>query len=134
MKSDEQLIEELRRATGGLLFMSESDYPFEVVRWESSSDEGLSQRLPRLAGEDENATVEIKSVEDFFRVAASEAEWKSAQELETARRYQALLSLLKENLEDARVYRIGKINIAVYIVGRSSEGHLVGLSTRVVET
>lgn len=134
MKSDTQLIEELERATEGLLFMSESDYPFEIVRPESFSEEETPRALRRLAGEAEDAPVETRSVEDFFGVAAAEAEWKSAEALETARRYQALLSLLKENLTDVRVYRIGTINIPVYIVGRSSEGNLLGLSTRVVET
>ncbi|MGA9997949.1 MAG: nuclease A inhibitor family protein [Pyrinomonadaceae bacterium] len=134
MMSDEQLIHELERATEGLLFMSESDYPFEVVRLESLSEEDVPQRLRRLAGADTAAPVETRSVEDFFRVAAAEAEWKDAQALETAKRYQALLSLLKENLTDVRVYRVGEINIPVYIIGRSSEGRLLGLSTRVVET
>ncbi len=38
MKSDEQLCEELKEATRGLLFMSESEYPFEVVRWEGREE------------------------------------------------------------------------------------------------
>ncbi len=64
----------------------------------------------------------------------SEPEWKPEQERAIARRFQALLRLLKENLDDLKVYRVGTINIAVYIVGRTVTGNWVGLSTRVVET
>jgi hypothetical protein len=32
------------------------------------------------------------------------------------------------------VYRIGEVNMPVYIIGKSSSGSWLGLSTRVVET
>ncbi len=114
--------------------MSESDYPFEVLRLEEA--EGLTQEdsLRRKAGVDAATPVVVQSVEDLFRVAAGEQEWKGASEIETARRYQALVGLLKGALEDARVYRVGEINVGVYVVGRSPAGSWLGVSTRVVET
>lgn len=33
MKTDEAIAQELEAATEGLLFMSESDYPFAVITW-----------------------------------------------------------------------------------------------------
>jgi hypothetical protein len=133
MKSDEQLCEELREATRGLLFMSESDYPFEVVRWEGGGE--LSpEHLREVAGQDATATVEERTVADFFRVAAGEQEWKGEAELALAKRYQSLARLLEEKLKDVRVYRVGKRNISVYVVGLSEEGNWLGVSTRVVET
>ncbi|HEV2707170.1 MAG TPA: nuclease A inhibitor family protein [Pyrinomonadaceae bacterium] len=133
MRTDEEIVRELERATTGLLFMSESDYPVEVFRLEGA--EGLTHDLlRRKAGADGEAAVVVQSVEDFFRVAAGEQEWKGAAELETARRYQALVGLLKSALEDVRVYRVGEINIGVYVVGRSPAGNWLGVSTRVVET
>ncbi len=38
MKSYEQLLAELEGATEGLTFMSESDYPLEVIRWEGTDE------------------------------------------------------------------------------------------------
>jgi hypothetical protein len=131
MKTDEQLVEALREATRGLMFMSESDYPFEVVLWEA---EPTHDTLRALTGSDASAPVEERSAADFFRVAASEADWKGAQELASARRYQTLLRLLEENLTDLRVFRVGEINIPVYVVGRGPSGGWLGVSTRVVET
>ena len=133
MKSDEQLCAELKEATRGLLWMSESDYPFEVVRWEAAKE--LSpERMRKMAGQDERATVEERTIAAFFRVAAGEQEWKGAAELALAKRYRTLVRLLEENLKEASVYRVGEINIVVYIVGRSEEGNWLGVSTRVVET
>jgi hypothetical protein len=135
MKSDEQVSAELRDATRGLLFMSESDYPFEIVRWKGGEEEEASaERLRRLAGLEPTAPVGEQTLADFFRVAAGEQEWKDEAQLQSARRYQRLLKLLEENLTDVRVYRVGTINIGVYVLGRSEEGNWLGISTRVVET
>ncbi len=36
--TDDELVAELKRLTEGLLFMSESDYPFEVKCWEGRNE------------------------------------------------------------------------------------------------
>lgn len=133
MKTDEELFGALQETTEGLLYMSESDYPFEVIRWDGS--EQLSpEYLLRVAGGHYSAKVEETTVEKFFRVAAGEQEWKDGAQLELARKYQLLLKLLKENLKDIKVYRVGEINISVYVVGMSEDGSWLGVATRVVET
>jgi hypothetical protein len=133
MKDDKVMIEELKGLTEGLLFMSEADYPFETFYREGSTDIS-PQSLLELSGQPTDSPVEVTSVDKFFRVAVSEPDWKKDQELAVARRYQALLRLLKEELDDVKVYRVGRINIAVYIIGRSRAGNWLGISTRVVET
>ncbi len=133
MKTDEQLLTELTQAAAGLLFMSETDAPFTPVQWPGDA-ELTPAGLCRLTGHDATTPVETVRLEDFFRAAASEPEWKHAEQLTTARRYQALLQWLGTNLADVRVYRVGQVNIDVYIMGRSANGAWLGLSTRVVET
>lgn len=138
MKSDEEVCGELEEATRGLMFMSESDYPFEVVRWEGV-EEITPEYLRGVAGQDATtaaaaAPVEERTIENFFRVAAGEPEWKGEADLALAKRYQSLVGLLVENLTEVKVYRVGEINIGVYVVGRSDEGNWVGVATRVVET
>jgi hypothetical protein len=132
MTTDEQLLDELREATRGLTFMSESDYPFEVFKW--SEAEPTHEFLRGLTGEAADVPVEETTAANFFRVAASEAEWKNAEQLATARKFQSLLNLLEQNLKDLKVFRVGAINIPVYIAGRAASGHWLGVSTRVVET
>jgi hypothetical protein len=132
MTTEEQLIEELREATHGLTIMSESDYPFEVFKWGAA--EPTHEFLRGLTGETADAPVETTTAANFFRVAASEAEWKNAEQLAVARKFQTLLRLLEQNLNDLKVFRVGSINIPVYVAGRGASGNWLGVSTRVVET
>lgn len=133
MKTDEQVLEEIARAAEGLLFMSEADYPLEPLRLEGAGPPD-GRRLRELAGAGAEAPVAEQSLEEFFRAAASEPPWKGGAELASARRFQALARALGENLSDLRVYKVGQINMPVYILGRGPGGGWLGLSTRVVET
>ncbi len=131
MNNDQELLAGLKDATNGLLFMSESDYPIEIVSWDVAiTPELLRQKAATAA----DAPVEEQSLADFFSVAAGEQEWKNESQLATAKKYQALIQLLNDNLEGIRVYWIGRINMAVYVVGKSGSGRSIGVSTRVVET
>jgi hypothetical protein len=133
LKTDEQIIEELRKASEGLLFMSEIDHPFEIVRLgeEPELNEQLLREFAKASADD---PVEQRGVDEFFRPAVSEPDWKTTEELALARRYQSLLRLLKDNLKEVRVYTVGKINMPVFILGKSAEGNWLGLKTRIVET
>ncbi len=50
------------------------------------------------------------------------------------KKFQTLVQTLKDNLNEIKVYRIGAIDIDVYIIGKTQSGDLAGLSTKVVET
>lgn len=132
MKSDEKLIEELTEAARGLVFMSESDYPLEVFKWGGA--EPTHEFLRGLARADSSAPVETRGARDFFRAAVSEPEWKGEDELAVARKFQTLLRLLETSLADLKVYRVGAVDIKVYVAGRAPSGNFLGVSTRVVET
>jgi hypothetical protein len=131
--TDEELFGALQEATADLLYMSESDYPIEVVRL-GGSEQLSPEYLRKVAGVDSSVGVVETTVEEFFRVPAGEQEWKGEAQLLEARRYQRLRKLLEETLTGIKVYRVGEINIGVYVVGRSCEGSWLGVSTRVVET
>jgi len=70
----------------------------------------------------------------FFRNCAQEKEWQDEIQKQNVSKFQSLVKTLKDNLTDIKVYRIGTINIDVYIVGKTASGDLVGISTKVVET
>jgi hypothetical protein len=130
--NDTQLLEELKEAARGLTFMSESDYPLEVFDWGKS--EPTPEFLRGLSGSGSDAPVETRTAAQFFRAATSEPDWKGAEELAVAKRFQALLRLLESNLSDLKVFRVGTVNVPVYVAGRSASGSWLGVSTRVVET
>ncbi len=112
-----QILKQLKRATEGLLFMSESDYPFEIVQWEGLTDL-TDDFLCKVSGEPEDCHVEEMKIEDFL----------------TAERYRNIVQVLSENLTDTKAYKVGRINMPVYLVGKSAVGTWLGVSTRVVQT
>ena len=116
-QDDEQVLERLSRAAAGLLFMSESDYPFELIQWDGQT-EPTAEFIRHVAGEAEDSPVEQLEVGQFLN----------------AGRYQRLLLALQRELSDLRAYKVGRINMPVYLVGRSREGSWLGVATRVVET
>ena len=74
------------------------------------------------------------AVDDFFAIATQEEDWHEEEKRETVKRFQNLVSVLKQNLSQLQVYRVGSIEIDVYIVGVTSRAGLAGLSTKLVET
>ncbi|HEX8175584.1 MAG TPA: nuclease A inhibitor family protein [Pyrinomonadaceae bacterium] len=133
MKSDQQFLQELKEAASGLWVMSESDYPFEIVQLEGEAEPG-QQLLRQVSGSPPDAPVEGRTVDEFFRTKIYYAVEGSRPDENVTQRTQSILKLLRENLTELRVYRVGTINIAVLILGKSREGNWLGLSTRVVET
>jgi len=73
------------------------------------------------------------AVDGFFAIATQEEDWHE-EEQETVQRFQNLVSVLKQNLSQLQVFRVGSIEIDVYIVGVTGGGGLAGLSTKLVET
>jgi nuclease A inhibitor-like protein len=115
---DEVIVEELKRVTAGLFFMSESDYPVEIIQWHGETTI-TPEYLRSVSGSSADSEIRETSVDNFFSANS---------------RFREAVRLLKNNLADLKIYKVGAINIPVYIIGRSPEGNWLGLSTRVVET
>lgn len=127
------IVKTFQKATEGLLFMSESDYPWDVLYWRLPGGNPSAARVAALAGEDANV-VEERSLEAFFDGAATPQDWHSEEDLLTVQRYQKLIVLLKSKLRSLKVYRFGSIQIHAYVVGVTSAGNWVALRTTQIET
>lgn len=124
----------LKQSSADLLMMSESDYPFEVVFWTGPVDSLTTQKLLQLTNHPQDSQVEEVDLDYLFRNCAYEKEWHDEQQKQNVKKFQNLVQTLKNNLNEIKVYRIGTINIDVYILGKTPSGDLAGLSTKVVET
>ena len=132
MKSDELILQELRAATEGLLFMSEGDYPFVCVVWPGAS--APTPETVRLWHGATDAPAETDSFERMFRAPTTEHPCITEEVRGRVRRYRALVALLRETLADIQVIRIGGVCKTVYLLGRSPKGNWLGLKTQVIET
>jgi hypothetical protein len=135
MITDNDLINILSEAASGLLFISELDYPFEVFIWKDTHNIEINKEeiLKITKGKPED------NIEDFdfdflFSIHTMDQDWHSAEDKRKVIRFRNLVSVLKENLEDIKVFRRGKIYIDVYIVGRAPSGNIAGVSTKQMQT
>lgn len=131
--NDSELIDRLRQLSKGLLWMSESDYPFETIYWKNQGNL-TKKKLLQLSGHDLNTLVEVEQLDRFFVLAIKEQDWHEQEKKAEFKRYRVLLDFLKNYLRDIKVYRVGEVEIDIYIVGRTNSRNLAGLSTKAIET
>jgi hypothetical protein len=103
-----------------LYWVSETDEPWTVE---------TSDNLEPIESKD------FKTVEfdKFFSQATQSQSWHGEQENQEVQQYQNLVQWLKANLTEVRVYKIGDVNIDIYVVGRLNDKWLI-LTTKAVET
>ena len=122
------LLKTLEEAASGLLFPSETDaplVPFELA--EAHGADISAEKLLTLEGRADGAKVEEVTADELFQPLIEAGDDDSAK-------YGRILEVLKAELTDVRVYRVGETDIDVYIVGKHASGAWAGLKTKVVET
>lgn len=129
------LLATLGAASSGLLFPSESDYPLTPYRWVGTDGaEPSPAALIQAEGRKADTPVETLTVRELFEpLFALQADATEEEKADVAR-YHALVELLEAELRELRVYRVGAVEIDVYVLGRHPSGEWLGLKTRVIET
>jgi hypothetical protein len=131
---DNPIMQLLLKASDGLLYPSESDYPFEYVEWETNGKRLTKKLIRQLAGKEESAPVKSQSLDDFFKNVTKVKDWYEEEEKVNVERFRQLQETLQNNLTGIRVFKVGKIEIDAYIIGKTKDGKCAGLSTKVIET
>jgi len=122
------IAETLTRASQSLLMPSESEHPFEVFIWKDV--ELTPEKILELTHYPPATSIEEVELDYFFRNVATEKDWHDKIQKENVAKFQ---NLVQVNLAELRVYRIGTIEVSVYIVGKTNDG-VAGLATKVIET
>jgi hypothetical protein len=113
----------LKKASEGLLFPSETDAPFKAFLWESAG-QLTPERVRELAGAEEGTEVEEMSLDDLLETVPSEDRPE----------FHKLGGAIRQQLSEVKVYKIGdEPERDVYILGKTSDGQVAGLKTKVVE-
>lgn len=134
-RDDDSLLRNLKRLTKGLTFMSESDYPVEPFLQEGDGQPAPSaQDFVASKKSDPNACLTELDFDNFFKGATQENDGQSREAQTQAARFQSLVRMLRDNLSDIKVYRVGDVEADVYVAGRTASGSLAGVTTKVVET
>jgi hypothetical protein len=134
-KTKTDLLGQIKEATKGLTYMSENDFPLEAFRLELKDKNTITEKdILKATKHVPKTPVELYDFDNFFLMPTQEQDWHSAEEKKSVKRYQKLDKLLRDNLSDLQVFKIGEVERDVYVVGKSKSGEFLGVSTKVVET
>lgn len=125
------LLEKIAALTGGLTYISEIDAPVEPVNAGPASLVAVGY-LDKNA--DRSVGVRQTTSKEFFSRLTAQKEWFGPDEQRSARRFADLERLLEENLRDLTTFRVGHIQIDIYVVGLDADKDLIGIKTKAVET
>ncbi len=154
-RTDAQIRADLEAKFAGLDYMSESDYPFQVVNQPIGAGERITtafvkRHFSAVAGTGDELghtpldamTAEIVDFDAWFSSFAVQPDTE-ADLVPYFQQMSALRDALKKDIKDLRVYRFGRKmrfgggvdgQVNVFIVGRSPTNTMIGVFTKSVET
>jgi Nuclease A inhibitor-like protein len=121
--TSDPLLTALQKACKGLLFISETEAKLEPFVWTDGSAL-TDDRLLTVAAVEKGTAIETMVLSAFFRAVPKENKAK----------FDALTKVLNECMTGITVYKIGEVNLKVFIVGKAKDGRWAGVKTEVVET
>lgn len=131
MPEEESFSGQIGQAVKDLYYISETDsevFPFAGKRAQEVSAETILKQIGR------NEPVEERSFEDFFKRLTEIQEWFGDEETRTANRFSELKEILVKNLREIKVFKVGRIEVDIFIVGLDENSILKGVWTKAVET
>lgn len=130
---NEELKARLSEASEGLIYISETDA--EITPFEGGpAGEVTAGSLLAQIGAPADSGVEERGFEEIFGRLTRVYEGAGEEQAATAGRFGALKQVMEQNLRDLKVFKVGRIQVDVYMVGIDADGNLSGVKTKAVET
>jgi hypothetical protein len=118
-----------------LWYPSESDEPIE---WVSLMVNGVTpltiSDLELVLGLPPETTVEEITAEQFWGPVVTVEDWYGEDEQAQVASFLKLKLLLESNLKNLQAFRVGQIEIDLYLLGQINDSEWGGLKTKVIET
>ena len=125
----------LERAADGLLYTSESDYPFVYYSHAGPVRAPLTIATFRAAlAIPAESPVEAITIDEFFARHIERVDPADPVAVALVPRYVTLRETIRQAVRDPLVFRVGRIAIHCYVVGTDRYGDVVGLTTIAIET
>jgi uncharacterized membrane protein YccC len=122
----------LRKATRGLVFMSEKDAGFRVAPLPFEQAPTAEMVASSLSLPD--AAVETVSFAKFFGELTKREKWHAEDDKAAVKRYENFHAVLREQLTGLKVFKIGRVRVKIAIVGKSASGQWIAVTTDSLET
>jgi hypothetical protein len=136
-KQSDDLQLKLKTASDGLFYISETEAPFDTFVWnrkEKNGNQPTADEVLKMIGRESDAKVTEKNLAEFFAQPTQMQDWFGDEEKTQVEKFANLKELLAKNLREIRVFKIGEVQIDIYIVGVDRDGNLAGVKTKAVET
>lgn len=135
MESDADLLKLFKDAVLDLTFPSEIDAPFEVKIWDKAKGKEItSSVILELTESKPDEFIEEIELERLFYTPTMEQDWHSEDDKIKVIRFRTLQEAILVNLRGVKVYRVGRININVHIVGMTALGSVLCITTHQLQT
>ena len=124
-------LREVEEAIAGLYYPSETDAPLAIAIYADPDLDAttLGQQLGANADQFEH-----HPADEFFRPVFSNFYWSTPQGDHLTQRYRHLQEVLQSHLEDLHLYRVGTVDVNLYLLGHHPSGCYIGVYTHTVET
>jgi len=127
------LAAQIKDAAEGLFYISETDA--EILPFVGTTAEKVDQdEILKQTDAPSGSVVEERKFNDFFARFVEIQDWFGDEEKETAQKFVRLKEVLENNIRDLKVFKIGKIELDIYVVGLDAENTFLGIKTKAVET
>ena len=127
------LVEQIKNYAAGLCYISETDA--EILPFTGEETESVSSNvILTQTKNDFDSPIEENHFAEFFARLTEIQDWFGDEEKKAAERYLLLKELLEKNLRNLKVFKVGKIQLDIYVVGLDAENRLLGIKTKAVET
>ncbi len=130
--SGKELANAIEEACDGLIYVSETDAPIELIFIPNHDSLKLFEGVQAALNDKKN--IKEEPAAKFFDRLTAEREWHGPREKAKVKRFVKLEKLLKEHLTDLTLFRAGRVRLEVVAAGFDSEGNVAGIRTKAVET
>jgi hypothetical protein len=118
-----------------LYYPSESDEPIEPLSLPETHNFPINENeFKILLKLEEDTIVEPLDVEQFWNNVTDVKDWYEAEQIAKTKQFEKVKKTLFEYLEDVQGFRVGEIEIDVYLFGKNTTGGIEGIKTMLVET
>jgi len=132
-KKTDSFPKQIEKLTQGLFYISETDaeiFPFIGSKTDALTKETILIQTNNKA----DMPVEERDFQEFFAHLTEIQDWFGVEEKQFAKKFAALKNLLEKKLKNLHVFKLGSIELDIYVVGLNEDGILMGIRTKAVET
>lgn len=117
-----------------LFYPSESDEPVEYISIDTEKHLPFSEDDIRDFLDTANQPIEMLDLATFWDFLTTTKAWYIGEEILRVEKFSELKTMMETQLVNLQGFRVGEIEIAIYVLGENQAGQIEGIKTLSIET